>query len=216
MGAIGVDGRAFDCPSSLDAKAESILKWAYYSGKSTGLVTTTRITHASPASAYAHSYSREMEAFDGVNFKQEHFDQGCRDIADQLIESSSFINLVFAGGRKKFMPNTEKDYVLNKTGDRIDGRNLIQEWKDKMSAKKLKHKFLWNYSDFQNLKSNEYKHVLGLLNYNNMEFETERREKIPVEEPSIIDMTEKAIELLSTNPKGFFLMVEGTYLFFKY
>lgn len=42
-----------------------------------------------------------------------------------------------------------------------------------------------------------------------MDYETERINKIPVEEPSIIDMTAKAIEILSTNPNGFFLMVEG-------
>lgn len=43
-----------------------------------------------------------------------------------------------------------------------------------------------------------------------MDYETDRINKIPVEEPSIIDMTAKAIEILSSNPRGFFLMVEGT------
>ena len=46
---IGLDGRAYDCPSSRGAELESILKWAYYAGKSTGIVTTTRVTHATPA-----------------------------------------------------------------------------------------------------------------------------------------------------------------------
>ncbi len=50
---IGVDGRAFDCPSSLNSQLESILKWAHAAGKSTGFVTTTRITHASPAALYS-------------------------------------------------------------------------------------------------------------------------------------------------------------------
>lgn len=45
-----------------------------------------------------------------------------------------------------------------------------------------------------------------------MDYETDRINKIPIQEPSIIDMTAKAIEILSSNPKGFFLMVEG-YLF---
>lgn len=45
IGAIGVDGRAFDCPSTLTSKLDSILKWAHKAGKSVGIVTTTRITH---------------------------------------------------------------------------------------------------------------------------------------------------------------------------
>ncbi len=39
-----------------------------------------------------------------------------------------------------------------------------------------------------------------------MEYEIDRNEDI---EPSIVEMTSKAIELLSTNPKGFYLLVEG-------
>lgn len=93
FGAIGVDGRAYDCPTSLKSKTESILKWAHFAGKSTGIVTTTRITHASPAASYSNSFDRDMESFDGINFKQEHFDQGCKDIAAQLIEENSFINV---------------------------------------------------------------------------------------------------------------------------
>lgn len=42
-----------------------------------------------------------------------------------------------------------------------------------------------------------------------MDYESERFSKIPIQEPSIIDMTEKAIEILSTNENGFFLLVEG-------
>ena len=52
MGVIGLDGTAVDCKSSQNAKLESILKWAHYAGKSTGIVTTTRVTHATPAGAY--------------------------------------------------------------------------------------------------------------------------------------------------------------------
>ena len=38
-----MDGRASDCPSSKNAEVESILKWAHFAGKSTGIVTTTRV-----------------------------------------------------------------------------------------------------------------------------------------------------------------------------
>ena len=185
---------------------ESILKWAKKAGKSTGIVTTTRVTHATPASAYASIFNREMESFDGINFKREHHDQGCKDIADQLVENAHLINVVFAGGRIKFLPNSESDPSNSSLrGDRIDGRNLINEWEEKMQKKNLKHKFIGNLSDFQNLKPGEdFDHILGLLSFNHMQYDTER-----TDEPSLTETTEKAIKILSKNPNGYFLLVEG-------
>ena len=267
IGVIGVDGNSVDCPSTISNKAEldSILKWAQYAGKSTGILTTVRVTHATPSAAYAHVYNRNWESFDGKVFKKSIKDQGCSDIAAQLIDNNSEINvlkfdqrlfklkncnffhlkiiqLIFGGGRIKFLRDNDTDYKLTeKKGDRIDNRNLIDEWQSKMLSKNIKHKFLWNLSDFQNLKPNQYDRVLGLFNYDNMDYETERFffvylnaeiiqnnekkiffvnfpkriAKIPQEEPSINEMTEKAIELLSTNPKGFFLLVESKTLLSK-
>lgn len=90
-----MDGRAVDCPTSLNSQLESILQWAYYAGKSVGIVTTTRVTHATPAGTYAHVYNREMEAYDGISFRDEHKAQGCKDIAAQLIEDTSYVNVKF-------------------------------------------------------------------------------------------------------------------------
>ena len=60
IGVIGHDGRAIldNCTSSLNNKIDSILQWAHKAGKSVGIVTTTRITHATPAGAYAHIANR--------------------------------------------------------------------------------------------------------------------------------------------------------------
>lgn len=49
----------------------------------------------------------------------------------------------------------------------------------------------------------------GLLSHDHMAYETDRIEKVPVEEPSLVEMTEVAVQILSRNPKGFFLLVEG-------
>lgn len=46
-----------------------------------------------------------------------------------------------------------------------------------------------------------------------MDYSADRNSKVPLEEPSINEMTEKAIELLSTNPNGYFLLVEGNFWF---
>ena len=193
---------------------ESILKWAKKAGKSTGIVTTTRVTHATPASAYASIFNREMESFDGINFKREHHDQGCKDIADQLVENAHLINVVFAGGRIKFLPNSESDPSNSSLrGDRIDGRNLINEWEEKMSQLNLTHKYIWNLEQFDNLdsKSDQNEHVLGILSYNHMQYESERISKSHIQEPSIMETTEKAIQILSRNPNGYFLLVEGKF-----
>jgi alkaline phosphatase len=98
IGVIGLDGRAFDCPSSANSKVESIVRWAHYAGKSTGIVTTTRVTHATPSAAYAHAYSRDWEGYDGYAFTETLYNQGCRDIAAQLIDDNSFINVIHLSG----------------------------------------------------------------------------------------------------------------------
>ena len=63
IGVLGLDGRAVDCPTSKGAELDSMLKWAHHAGKSVGLVTTSRITHATPGGSYAHVPDRDWEAF---------------------------------------------------------------------------------------------------------------------------------------------------------
>lgn len=95
IGVIGLDGRTIydNCESSKGAEIDSIVKWAHDAGKSVGVVTTTRITHATPAGAFAHAASRDWEVFDGKVFSKKEYDAGCRDIASQLIDNSSYINV---------------------------------------------------------------------------------------------------------------------------
>ena len=203
IGVIGVDGTGVDCASSEKAKLESIIKWAHDAGKSTGIVTTARVTHATPAAGYAGIFNRDMESWDNKNFNETDYNNGCRDIASQFVENAAWINLVFAGGRMKFLPKDEG-------GDRMDGKNLVNQWTDKMNKTKNKFKYLSTYDEFQKLKPSEnYQYILGLMSMSHMQYEDERIAKDPIEEPSIIEMTEKAIQILSRNPKGFFLLVEG-------
>lgn len=54
-----------------------------------------------------------------------------------------------------------KDYKVNATGDRIDQRNLIEEWKEIMTSKNKAHKFIWNASDFRSTDMTKYDHVMG-------------------------------------------------------
>jgi alkaline phosphatase len=119
-GVIGWDGRVSlrNCSAEHeDSKINSILKWAQVDGRATGLVTTTRITHATPATAYANAAARYYES-------DEDVPDGCTDIAHQLVwgEVGSNLTVILGGGRRHFLPNT----VLG--GRRTDNRNLIEEW----------------------------------------------------------------------------------------
>lgn len=118
--------------------------------------------------------------------------------------------MIFGGGRRRFLGRGDNDMKNPlKFGDRIDGRNLINDWHAKMKANKRRHKFIWNISEFNTFAKDNNDHVLGLLSYDNMDYETDRGMKMPREEPSLVEMTTTAIDILSRNPRGFFLLVEG-------
>lgn len=113
---------------------ESIAKWAQDSGMATGLVTTTSVTHASPAGVYAHTANRNFEN------NQALINEGgdpslCTDIATQLVDGDVGRNLrvVMGGGRREFMRTDETDSD-GKPGLRTDGMDLIQRWKDQQAA----------------------------------------------------------------------------------
>lgn len=118
----------------------SIAKWALDAGKSAGLVTTTRVTHASPAGVFANTANRMWESDDDVR------GDGCDttkvdDIAKQLIQGDvgRRLNVILGGGRREFLNQTMTDEE-NRSGKRLDGRNLIEEW-TKMDGNR---KYVWN------------------------------------------------------------------------
>lgn len=75
-----------------DYHTTSIATWAQAAGKATGLVTTARVTHASPAGVYAHTAHRDWE--DDSSVKEDGKDATkCMDIAKQLITQAPGKNL---------------------------------------------------------------------------------------------------------------------------
>ena len=102
---------------------------------------------------------RDWESYDGKNFNLTYANEGCKDIAAQLIDENDFIDLIMGGGRRKFLNKTQ--YSLNdsysETGDRIDNRNLVEEWINKGKN----YKFIWSRNEFDQLKPNSDQHILG-------------------------------------------------------
>ncbi|KAK4874973.1 hypothetical protein RN001_014333, partial [Aquatica leii] len=172
-------------------------------GKRTGLVTTTRVTHASPAGVYAHTANRNWEADTDIASDGKDPNK-CIDIAQQLIhgDTGQKLNVIFGGGRYNFLPNdiTDED---NNLGWRSDGRNLLQEWKQLKNN--TKHKYIYNLKGLKNLSTNT-KYVLGIFDSSHMAYNLDRDVN---NKPSLSEMTKKAIEILSQGKKGFFLFVEG-------
>ncbi|MFT4541765.1 MAG: alkaline phosphatase [Planctomycetota bacterium] len=164
-GAIGVN--------AVGAPVATLLEAAEERGMLTGLISTARMTHATPACFAAHVPNRIMEA----------------RIAEQELVHG--IELMLGGGQQYFLP-------VSDGGKRIDGRNLFVEATD------LGYQVLKNRAGFDAL---ERLPVIGLFTDSHMAYELDRD---PEQEPSIAEMTAKAIELLSAgSEKGFFLMVEG-------
>jgi alkaline phosphatase len=107
------------------------------------------------------------------------------EIAEQVLENR--VNVLFGGGRKFFLPD------CGDTGGRKDGRNLID------AAVKNGYEYV---EDAQQLQSADGRYVLGL-------FECGPLTNNPPE-PNLVELTAKAIEILSRHRCGFFLMVEAS------
>ncbi|OWF39849.1 alkaline phosphatase, tissue-nonspecific isozyme-like isoform X2 [Mizuhopecten yessoensis] len=206
---VGLDATAKrgDCASAKGARLKTMVDWAEEEGKSTGIVTTTRLTHATPSSAYAHSVDRDWEGDVNMDDKTGK----CRDVAHQFVFENRNIEVAFGGGRRHFIPYDVADPEANFTYakyQRRDNRNLIDCWKFLQDEDGKRFKYVWNKQQFDDIDPDNVDNVLGLFAPSHMQYEMERDDG-PQGEPSLTEMTTKAIKILQKNDKGFFLMVEG-------
>ncbi|MBI3247471.1 MAG: alkaline phosphatase [Deltaproteobacteria bacterium] len=183
----------------------TILELAEDAGKSTGVVSTARITHATPAACYAHTVERDWES--DANLSAAAKAANFPDIARQLVEFShgDGLEVALGGGRSNFLPDTTDDPEdAGRKGSRLDGRNLVNEWLGKANSA-----YAWNTTQFNLVDPATTDHFLGLFERSHMEYEADRALDTGGE-PSLSDMTGKAIDILAKNKKkGFFLMVES-------
>ncbi len=207
-GVIGVNQIAdrANCQSSLGTEVPSLMQQAAERGLATGFVTTTRITHATPAATYAHTPERDWE--NNSALPEEAVQHGCKDIAQQLIEFSygSGINVALGGGIEQFLPNSKNDPVTGREGLRTDERDLTLEWTDRYDNSA----FVWNKQQLAAVDVNNTRHLLGLFSRSQMNYAYDRTDD-NTSQPDLPSMTETAIKLLQaqSGDKGFFLMVEA-------
>ncbi|UJR35047.1 hypothetical protein I4U23_027823 [Adineta vaga] len=203
LGTIGVDGHAkrANCPSSIGTNVSSILHWAQQAGKKVGIVTTARITHATPAAAYAHIPERNWEGYDTRYFGAIQAEQGCVDIAEQLVSHSPPIDLLFGGGRRFFYPNTTRDVEDSSLfNSRTDKKSLIDDY--------WRGRYIWNKTDMNKIPFGSSEPILGLFEYDHLQYEADRLSK-GKDEPTLTEMTRFALEHFLKTNEGFFLLVEG-------
>jgi alkaline phosphatase len=174
-----------NCGANNGKAARTLLEIAKERGMGTGVVTTTRVTHATPAATYSHVCHRDAE----------------NDIAAQLVPGGAGYNaalrdgvdVVLGGGSQFFVPK-------DGGGKRVDGRNLVAEFKAKGYA------VAQTRDELQAADATRSGKLLGLFASSHMSYDLDRN---PAKEPSLADMATRALDVLQKNQKGYFLMVEG-------
>jgi alkaline phosphatase len=187
---IGPDAEKGVCKDALAHPLPLLGEEVKRRGLALGIVTTTRLTHATPASVYSRSADRDWES--DTNIPADQRADGCKDIALQLSEAS--FDVALGGGTAMF-------YGKDKGGRRGDAAaDLPGAWAAKNGGVVVKDAAaLWA--------APMDKPVLGLFNPSHMNFMAERKPDSP--EPTLTDMTAQAIARLKADPDGFYLMVEG-------
>jgi alkaline phosphatase len=190
--AIKPTGADSNCPATGNGVAvDTILELAKAKGKSVGAVTTTRVTHATPAATFSHICHRDAEnniaaqaVFGGLGYNSK---------------LGTGLDVLLGGGRDNFLPAVA---TLNGKGKRTDGRDLIAEMKTNG------YSFANTGTSLAAIDGKATTKLFGLFNASHMEYELDRVKK-NIDEPSLTAMTLKAIDVLGQNSQGFFLMVEG-------
>ena len=210
IGVLGINGTVArdDCAAALQNTLPTLAELAEQAGMGTGVVSTARITHATPAGAYAHTPNRNWES--SATTPDDAQALGCQDIASQLVAMpfGDGIDVILGGGRREFMPTEMSDPEYpNKQGARDDGRNLIDEW----LAADSNRRYAWNGDTIaQWLAAPEplSGQLMGLFEPSHMQYEADRA-RDPGKEPSLRDMTALAVKQLSAKKEGYFLLVEA-------
>ncbi|KAI8063276.1 alkaline-phosphatase-like protein [Gongronella butleri] len=181
---IGVDPQRKPCGTIMESAKMHL-------GMKTGLVATSRITHATPASFNSHVVDRDNENAIAV-----------QQVGDNPL--AMHVDLMFGGGYCHFLPKSSKE------GCRGDERNLFDEaianynW----STVQYGNRSAWDALPADNASALP---AISLFSSGHMSYEIDRDAS---QQPSLSEMTDKALQMLSNatkeGEKGFFLMVEGS------
>ncbi|GMN03455.1 alkaline phosphatase [Erythrobacter sp. MTPC3] len=187
---IGPDAVRGDCASALANPLPLLGEEVKAKGLALGIVSTARLTHATPASVYARSADRNWEADAAIPEDQQGL--GCDDIASQLI--SAEWDVALGGGLAAF-------FGSEFGGRRADeSANLPANW-----AARTGGSFVRDAAELAAAPMD--KPVLGIFSPSHMTYMAQREETSA--EPTLTDMTAQAMGRLQSDPDGYYLMVES-------
>ncbi len=193
-----------NCATVAAARTDTLFDLAERAGLSTGLVSTARLTHATPAAAFAETPDRDWETDASMKGQAS---ESCKDIARQLVEwpEGDGFEIALGGGRSSFLKSDTSDPEdAAKKGNRTDGRDMMSAW----AAKSPAHKVVTDLASFNAANFGSSDKVLGLFELSHMQYELDRAAD-KRGEPSIAEMTRAAIKRLAQDTDGYVLMVEG-------
>ncbi len=189
-----------NCAASNGTSATTLLELAKAQGRAVGAITTTELTHATPAATYAHICNRNAQ----YHIAAQLVPNGAGYNTALTNGTDTGVDVLMGGGLNHFTPFVAG---TNAKG-RADARDLTAELaalgytvaktKTEMAAAPNDKKFIGLYSKTSHL-----------------EYDLDRLNQVAagtgngVTQPSLSEMTTKAMDILSSNPKGYFLMVEG-------
>jgi alkaline phosphatase len=190
---MGTEQELSDCKGSERYQKETLLEWGHKQGFDTGVVTTARLTHATPAATYAHSPDRGWEG--DYDRHPNAYWYGCDSIAKQLIKTAfpAGLDLALGGGSSKlesYYPDFKQQFP--------HGRLLT----DNQSLQAL---------DFTSASNSNAQvgPILGVFSAGHLSYELDRNNKNSAQQPSLQQMTKKAIQYFQQRNGNYLLVIEG-------
>lgn len=184
---LGPEQDRTDCKGSEQHHQQTLLEWGQNQGFDTGVVTTARLTHATPAATYAHSPERRWEG--DLNRYPNAYWYGCDSIAKQLIDTAfpAGLDLALGGGSSRLKNHYDSFTQQFPLGQLLKNKTDLLKW------------------DIADEEGAQIGPVLGVFSSGHMKFELDRSN----DQPSLKQMTAKAIQYLQHRNKNYLLVIES-------
>ncbi len=221
-----VSGSNTLCPATGNGSSvPTILEMAKAAGKAVGAVTTARVTHATPAATYSHICHRDGENNIAAQMVPTCDNTKCVDSAVSPLSAATRFNtaltkgtdvgldVLLGGGLRHYLPKGAAG------ASRTDTTNLLNELQtsgytviapvDSITAPTTSTTSAQKQAAtaaFRAVNAATTNKLVGFFTRSHMSYELDR---VTAEEPSLAEMSTKAVDILSKNSNGFYLMVEG-------